>query len=192
MDPGYSTFLNLLQRPNDTLQSLPKTTIYGAVVHYMKVLPHIHLPIFVRALLLSRTLWATKRRSHLSGCQAAVRQAVRTKLALIKETSQGGFLSGPDIQSPFKEWTNYILKGLSETGKGLRSEIHARLALTAGLLQGLNDVELDIKVPRLRSRAEEDVVAAMAAAMEISNDKDSEWGGEFESIISGEEGENIT
>lgn len=190
MDAGYSTFLNLLQRPNDTLQSLPDATIYGAVAHYMTTLPPFHLPTFIRTILLSQTLWLTRRREHLNGCQIALRQAVHTKFATIKDISQGGFFSGPDLLGPMKEWMGYIFKGLSRAGNGLPSETHARLALLAGLLQGLNDIP-DIKAPRLRSRVEEDVIIATNAALDLSAHNNPEWGSEFESAISRQEGRSV-
>src|SRR5260370_13606249 len=99
MDARYTTLLNLLQRPNETLKTLADDTIHGAIAHYLSVLPLVQLPIFVRTLITSQTLWRLRKWDHLSGTQAAVRQAVGLKHTNNVRTARPGFLSDPAIET---------------------------------------------------------------------------------------------
>src|SRR5260370_8247135 len=149
MDARYTTLLNLLQRPNETLKTLTDETIHGAIAHYLSLLPLVQLPIFVRTLITSQTLWHSRKWDHLSGAHSAVRQAVKSKHANIVKTTRPGFLADPDIATPLKEWISAVLLGQS-TATSSFQHLHVRISLLGGLIQGLEDIRAELPVNRLR------------------------------------------
>jgi hypothetical protein len=191
MDPGYTTLINLLQRPNDTLQTLPNQTLHGAVTHYLNVLPIIHIPALVRALVISQTLWNTRTWVHLSGILVAVRQSLHLKRASLEKLAPSGYIYGPDIRTPLKEWVNAVLEGLGDSGHNVQ-QVCANIAVLGGLLQGLEDIKPDINLGRLHSSVRDRVTTRCNNLVDLSLGKDkSSWGSEFNVFSLGDESKGL-
>jgi hypothetical protein len=187
MDPGYTTLINLLQRPNDTLQTLPDQTLHGAIAHYLNALPIINIPALVRAIVVSQTLWNTRAWVHLSGILFAVRQSLRLKRASLEKLIPSGYVFDPDIGPPLKEWVNALLQGLGNVVTNV-PQTCAKIAVLGGLLQGLEDVKPDIDLPRLRNSVQDQVATACSILVNLSlGVEKSNWGSEFDLLSLGDE-----
>ncbi|KAF8340678.1 uncharacterized protein EI90DRAFT_3036454 [Cantharellus anzutake] len=187
MDTGYTTLLNLLQRPNNTLSTLKDETIHGAVAHYLSVLPVIQLPNFVRAMIASPTLWRSRKWDHLCGIQAAVRQSVRMKHTNTAKVAVPGFLFDADIGTPFKEWLSAILQGQSIATSSLQ-HLYVGVAVLGGLLQGLEDIVAELAMTRMRKKINDELVKTSTVLLDqIQTLQKTVWAADFESEFSGEE-----
>ena len=183
MDSGYTTLLNLLQRPNNTLKTLTDDTIHGAIAHYLSVLPLVQLSVFARTLITSQTLWRSRKWDHLSGTQAAVRQAAREKHTTIVKTARPGFLADPDIATPLEQWVSAILHGQS-TATSSFQHLHVKMSLLGGLIQGLEDIRGDLVVNRLQKKVYDQFVGTSTALLDqMQSLRRTVWASDFEKRV---------
>lgn len=154
-DRGYLNLLSHLTRPST---NLPLQTIQGSVAHY---LAHIHpSPTPLAATVVSSTFFRHASHERLDGLVTAFRHAVHVKVKALKEEPGGVFTRS--LHSRLSEWVREVLNGV-QGGVPL-----LRLACYAGIVQGLQDwdSELKTKEGRTRAKVEEELVVALAEVMD--------------------------
>lgn len=163
MDAGFAPFVNFLSHPPNANHP-SDAAIHGAITHYTQALPLQNLPTFIRTVVTSPSLWTGREWTHLVGVQAAIRQSLHLKLLSIKKTTSSGWLFGPDLGSPLQSWIDAVCEGLQSPDNSLLRS-HAVIAVLSGLGMGLEDVQRQVALPRLRYRLEKDLCQASANAV---------------------------
>ncbi|THH31473.1 hypothetical protein EUX98_g2725 [Antrodiella citrinella] len=155
-DRGY---INLLSHLNQTTTTLPISTIQASVAHY---LAHVQpLPTAFTAIVISSQLLRALTLPKLEFLSTSFRHAVHFKLQLIQDEPNGLF--SRSLKAKLEEWVYAVLKGLQG------GQTMLRLAAYDGLLLGLEDVESEVKAKegRMRGKVEEELVIALAEAMDM-------------------------
>ncbi|KAH8104589.1 hypothetical protein BXZ70DRAFT_998607 [Cristinia sonorae] len=155
-DRGY---INLLSHLNRASTTLPVETIQGSIAHYLaNVQP---LPTSFTAIVISSQLFRTLTLPKLESISLAFRHSVHLKHKLLNDEQSGLFSRSK--KGRLGEWVYAVLKGLQG------GQTMLRLAAYDGLLLGLEDheSELGLKDSRMRGKVEEELVVALAEAMDM-------------------------
>ena len=151
-------FVSVLQSNNAI--TLPDTTLYGAITHFLSTLPLDHLDGFVKVLLESPSLWSdtTTRGSEI---QQAIRLAVPAKVAELDKQSQDQWFGERRKTRAARSWLRTILLSLG------RPKSHPRERwIIAGLIRGMDEgVAADVDCGVGRAKLEERVVICIDASM---------------------------
>ncbi|KAG6887991.1 hypothetical protein C0992_009971 [Termitomyces sp. T32_za158] len=168
--------LTHLQKPNSTV---PLGTIIAALAHHLSVDLPTPTPLAASAVSSPYFLAYPLTNERLQGLVTAFRHAVHLKhRALVKMENEGWSLSraifSKGVEGGMREWVKAVIRGL----QGGRAVI--RLACYTGLLSGVKDL-----IGAGYGRVEDEVVIALAEAMDDYNPNTSEWEKEFRPKIDG-------
>lgn len=157
-DRGYINLLSHLNRPTTTAAF---ETIQASIAHYLaNVQP---LPTAFTAILISSQLFRVITLTKLQSLSTAFRHGVHIKVKQVQDTLEGGGLFSRSLKAQVGEWVYALLKGLQG------GQTMLRLAAYDELLLGLEDWEHDliVKESRMRGKLEEELVVALAEAMDM-------------------------
>lgn len=155
-DRGY---INLLSHLNRAAATLPLETIQASIAHY---LAHVQpLPTAFTAIVISSQLFRALSLPKLEALSTAFRHGVHFKFKLLQD--EPGGLFSRSMRGKLGEWVHSVLKGLQG------GQTMLRLAAYDGLLLGLEDLESEVnaKEGRMRGKVEEELVVALAEAMDM-------------------------
>ena len=155
-DRGY---INLLSHLNRATTNLPIQTIQSSIAHY---LAHVQpLPTSFTAIVISSQLFRTLTLPKLESLSTAFRHGVHVRIKLLQGEPSGLFTRS--LKARVGDWVYAVLKGLQG------GQTMLRLAAFDGLLLGLEDweAELNAKQTRMRGKVEEELVVALAEAMDM-------------------------
>ncbi|KAK7690115.1 hypothetical protein QCA50_006763 [Cerrena zonata] len=184
-DRGYYNLLGHLSRPSTTL---PLETLQASIAHYLAHVqptptPFVALvissPLFQQSLSTSTSTSTSSGTSYttLQALSTAFRHAIHLKLNHL--TSKPSTIFSRSFQSRVDEWVHAVLNGLQG---GLPV---FRLACASGILLGLEDWEVDLKLKekeaKVRRKVEEEVVVSLAEVLELYPylSSASHWRSEF-------------
>ncbi|KAH9924256.1 uncharacterized protein BXZ73DRAFT_50648 [Epithele typhae] len=191
-DRGYVNLVRHLTRPTSTLSP---ETLQASIAHYLARPPSPlpGTPTALTASVLGSALFRPHRHAQLAALALAFRHAVHLRVGVLKEASRGdgGFSlsavlapeehSGRRVAARLGRWCRDVWAGCGGSAP------LARLACVVGLLLGLEDWEAELKITereaRVRVKAEEEVVLAVAEVVDAYAPDPSGWGVDFKRSV---------
>lgn len=186
-DRGYVNLVRHLTRATSTL---PLETLQGSIAHYLArpPAPVPGTPTPLVATVLASPLFRPYTHSTLSALSSVLRHAVHLRVSVLKEdatrTSSGLLFSrDPSAKAAagLGRWCRDVWEGFAGSAPLVR------LACAAGLLLGLEDWEGELRMKereaRMRAKAEEEVVLALAEIVDAYAPDAVGWGADFKRAV---------
>lgn len=183
-DRGY---INLIRHLTRATSTLPLETLQASIAHYLArpPVPIPGSPTVLTATVLGSPLFRPYTYQKLTALAVAFRHAVHLRVAVHKEEAEknpAGILTrGVNVPAKLAKWCRMVLEGLSG------SEAVVRLTCVSGMLLGLEDWEVKLKVKdkegKARVRVEEEVVLALAEAVDAYAREGSGWELDFKKSV---------
>lgn len=160
----YHPFLRLLQSPESL--NLPDDTLFGAITHFLTVLPDAHLTSFTRAVVTSESLWrrAEASKGQLSTAdklRTAVGYAVGGKVARVRQDLSSVYFATKRVKRNLQKWLLLVVQAAKDD-----ANVHgsSQLCFVAGLLEGVQE-EKEIDWGTAREELELELATSLDSAV---------------------------
>ena len=159
-DSAYNTLLNQLHKPSP---ALPLESLQALLSHCLSHTQTATSATPLTATIISSPLFRPFSYPKLATLSISFRHAAHLRLAFLKNEPQSIWSRG--VNNAMYDWTKVAIKGFAG-GQGI-----LRLVTAGGLLLGLEDLKSQLGTEssqsRVRRRAEEEVVIAVAEVMDV-------------------------
>lgn len=159
-DRAYNILLSQLHRPSP---ALPLESLQSLLSHCLSHTQTATAATPLTATIISSPLFRPFSHTKLAALSSAFRHAAHLRLASLKQEPQSIWSRG--VNGAMHDWAKAVIKGFAG-GQGI-----LRLVAAGGLLLALEDLRHQLGAEaghsRVRRRAEEEVVIAVAEVMDV-------------------------